>query len=113
MALFQANLIILFLFRTRLAGFFGLNLGLGQSGFLNALLETLHSTGGVHQFLLAGIKRMALAADFSVDFLNGRAGGKSIAASAFNYGVGIKLWVDGSFHNEEYGLILVGTPDSI
>ena len=52
-----------------------------------ALLETLHSTGGVKYAPLSGVKRVALAAYLNLEFLSGRAGGEGVAARAGNLGV--------------------------
>jgi len=52
-----------------LAGFFdGFDCGGGQS---NALFEPVYVSGGVNELLFAGVKRVALAADFRVNFGNG------------------------------------------
>ena len=46
------------------------------------LVETINTSTGVNQLLLAGIERVALGADFDSDVLLGRTSGKDIAASA-------------------------------
>ena len=72
----------LFLF---LAGVFGLRgLGLGQT-----LLEFVHATGGINEFLLSGIERMADVADTDDD---GRLGGTRldhVAAGATDFRIRI------------------------
>ena len=47
-----------------------------------SLVETVNTSTGVNQLLLAGIERVALGADFNSDVLLGRTSGKDIAASA-------------------------------
>ena len=49
-----------------------------------ALVETINTSTGVNQLLLAGIERVALGADFNSDILLGGAGGKNIATSTAN-----------------------------
>jgi hypothetical protein len=51
--------------------------------------ETLHSTGGIHQFLLSGEKRVTSRADFHADILHRRAGVDHVAAGAGDVGVEI------------------------
>ena len=51
---------------------------------IESLVETVNTSTGVNQLLLAGIERVALGADFNSDVLLGGAGGKSIATSATN-----------------------------
>ena len=51
---------------------------------VKSLVETVNTSTGVNQLLLAGIERVALGADLNSDFLLGGAGGKSIATSAAN-----------------------------
>jgi hypothetical protein len=54
---------------------------------LVALLETLHSTGGVKYAPLPGVERVALAAYLDLEFLSSRARGESMAARAGNFGI--------------------------
>ena len=49
-----------------------------------SLVETVNTSTGVNQLLLAGIERVALGADFNSDVLLGGAGGKSVATSTAN-----------------------------
>ena len=51
---------------------------------LNAesLVETVNTSTGVNQLLLAGIERVALGANFHTDILLGRTGGKDVATGA-------------------------------
>jgi len=48
------------------------------------LLESLNSTGGIHEFLLASIERMAHRADFCMDFLGRTASLERVATAAMN-----------------------------
>ena len=49
-----------------------------------ALLEAIHASAGIYQLLTAGVERMALGADFDLEFaLNGTAL-EGLAASAAN-----------------------------
>ena len=48
------------------------------------LLETIDTTAGVNQLLLAGIERVALGADFNAQLLLGRARHEGVAANAGN-----------------------------
>ena len=49
-----------------------------------ALLETIDTSAGIHQLLLAGVEGMALGADIHSKFLLGRAGFKRLTAHAAN-----------------------------
>ena len=52
-----------------------------------SLVETINTSTGVNQLLLAGIERVALGADFNTDLLLGGAGGEGVAASAADGGL--------------------------
>ena len=49
-----------------------------------SLVETINTSTGVDQLLLAGVERVALRADFNTDLLLGGTGCEHIAASAAN-----------------------------
>ena len=49
-----------------------------------SLVETVNTSTGVNQLLLAGVERVALRADFNSDVLLGGASGKSVATSTAN-----------------------------
>ena len=66
---------------------------------LVALLETLHSTGGVKYAPLSGVKRVALAAYFDLEFLSGRASDKGVAARTGNLGIIEIFGVNLFFHS--------------
>jgi hypothetical protein len=68
-----------------LRGVFGLR-GQGLGG---ALLEFVHAAGGVHEFLLAGVKRMADVADADDDRGFGGTRLDDVATGATNLGVHI------------------------
>ena len=51
------------------------------------LVETIDTSTGVNQLLLAGIERVALGADFNTDVLLGGAGRKDVATSTTNRGL--------------------------
>ena len=58
-----------------------------QASFLlqaESLVETVNTSTGVNQLLLAGIERVALGADFNSDVLLGGASSKDVTASATN-----------------------------
>jgi hypothetical protein len=67
-----------------LLGLCGLRcLSLARIGLRVLPAEALHSSGGVHQLLLAGKKRVAIRADFQVNgALVGGPGGKCVSACA-------------------------------
>ena len=54
---------------------------------VEALVETIDTSTGVNQLLLAGIERVALGADLNSDLLLGGAGGKGVTAGAANCGL--------------------------
>ena len=62
-----------------------------------SLVETVNTSTGVNQLLLAGIERVALGADFNTDLLLGGAGGEGVAASATDGGL-LVLRMDAFFH---------------
>ena len=52
-----------------------------------SLVETINTSTGVNQLLLAGIERVALGANFNTDILLGGTGGKSVTAGAADGGL--------------------------
>ena len=85
------------LFFLRCFRFCGFWRGLGLSGF-----EFLHSAGGVYDFLVAGEKRMAGAANFHMGGFCGRAGFYLVSASAGNDRFGMIFGMYFFFHNIIY-----------
>lgn len=63
------------------------------------LLKLLDPAGGINQFLLSGIKWMAIAADSDVNFVHCRAGFKVIAAAACDKALVI-LWMNSFLHGK-------------
>src|SRR5262245_49387217 len=57
---------------------------LGPAGLLEAPLEALDATAGVHELLLAGVEGMTLGADLDVQLRLGRTGLKLVPARAMN-----------------------------
>ena len=51
------------------------------------LVETVNTSTGVNQLLLAGVERVALGADFNTNVLLGGASGKDIATRATDRGL--------------------------
>ena len=51
------------------------------------LVETINTSTGVNQLLLAGIERVALGADLNADVLLGGAGRKDVATGTANRGL--------------------------
>ena len=82
----------------RVLGFFAYHFlaGLG----LDLGLEFFHASGGVDQFLLAGVKRMALAAKLGFDLGQSRAGGHSETASTSDLGIFVILGMNIVFHKK-------------
>ena len=70
-----------------------------MSGF-----EFLHSAGGVYDFLVAGEKRMAGAANFHMGGFCGRAGFYLVSAGAGDDRFGIILGMYFFFHNIIYNI---------
>ena len=52
-----------------------------------SLVETVNTSTGVNQLLLAGIERVALGADFDLDVLLGRTGSKNVTTSTTDGGL--------------------------
>src|SRR5947208_1446765 len=68
-------------------------------------LETLNAAGRIDQSLLAGVKRVALRADFEVKFLFGRACFERLAAGAPHDSVNV-IWMYVCFHQASSNLLL-------
>jgi hypothetical protein len=66
MALLKSNKLFACFGRSGFPGLFNLCRSLNGNRGLLALFELIYRTGCVQQFLLAGVKRMALATDFRV-----------------------------------------------
>jgi len=81
-----------------LARFFYLSSRLGLRRRGRALFKFIYGAGGVKQFLLARIKRMALAADFRMQFFLRGTRSKRVTAGAGNFGSGVKCRMDFVFH---------------
>ena len=54
---------------------------------IESLVETINTSTGVNQLLLAGIERVALGADFNSDVLLGGASRKDVTTGAANRGL--------------------------
>ena len=54
---------------------------------VESLIETVNTSTGVNQLLLAGIERVALGADFHTDVALGRAGSESVATCTADRGL--------------------------
>ena len=80
--------------------------GLGGLGLDHALLEFVHAPGGVHELLLAGVKRMAGVADADDNRGLGRAGLDDVAARATDLRFLI-LRVNVSFHKRPQNIPVV------
>jgi hypothetical protein len=78
--------------------------GLGGLGLGGALLELVHATGGVHEFLLAGVKRMADVADADDDDRLGGTRLDHVAAGATDFRVHI-FWMNVRLHKKDGKLI--------
>ena len=77
--------------------------GLRGGRFGGALLEFVHATGGVHEFLLAGVKWMAHVADTNDDGLLGGTRLDHVAAGATDFRVQI-LRMNVCFHKRPHNL---------
>ena len=64
---------------------------------VEALLESVNTSAGIDQLLLAGIEGMAIAANFNTDILLGGAYLELVAACALD-GSGLVLGMDSLFH---------------
>ncbi len=69
------------------------SLGFELCGFSGSFLEFIDGTCGVDQVLLACVERVAIRANFNMQLVLGRAGGKSIAAGANYFRICEILWV--------------------
>src|SRR5215210_6914882 len=71
----------------------------GAAGLLEAALEALDATAGIHQLLLAGVERVARRAHLDVDVRLRRPGLELVAAGAANVR-GDVFGVDSALHRE-------------
>jgi hypothetical protein len=62
--------------------------------------KTLDAACRIHEFLLPGIKRVALGTDFHADFLFRRSGGDFVAARTADHGLMVG-WMNIVLHNAE------------
>ena len=69
------------------------------------LVETVNTSTGVNQLLLAGIERVALGADLNTNVLLGRAGSKSVATGTADRGLFV-LGMDTFLHFVHLFLIM-------
>ncbi len=84
--------------RPGLSGLLRFNLGLFFGRDRCALLEFVHSTGSVNKFLLAGVERVAGAANFGMQFCLSGAGGKTVAAGAGYFGIRVIFRMNSLLH---------------
>src|SRR5699024_3398768 len=71
-----------------------------------SLVETINTSTGVNQLLLAGIEGVALGANFHTDVLLSGAGGEDVAASAAN-GRLLVVGMDSFLHVVHLFLVMV------
>ena len=74
-----------------------MNLRNDRSSLTVTFFVALNTSGGVNQFLFAGVKRMACRADLGADLFFCGACQECITAQALNGNFGI-IWVDTFFH---------------
>jgi hypothetical protein len=91
----------LFLFLLRRSGSGLRSLGLGE-----ALLEFVHATGGIHEFLCAGVKWMADIADADDDARLDGTGFDHVAARTTDFRI-LVLRVNISFHKRGENLAVI------
>jgi hypothetical protein len=75
-------------------------------GFGGALLEFVHAAGGVHEFLRAGVKRMAHVANAHDDGGLGGAGLDHVAAGATDFRINI-FWMNVRLHKKDKKAITI------
>ena len=73
---------------------------------IESLVETINTSTGVNQLLLAGIERVALGADLNSDVLIGRTGRKDVATGTADRGLFV-LRMDAFSHFVHLFLTLV------
>ena len=74
--------------------------GLGGLGLHQPLLKFVHPASGVHELLLAGVKRMADVANANDNDRPGRAGFDHVATGATDFRVHI-FWMNVRLHKKE------------
>jgi hypothetical protein len=75
--------------------------GLRGLGFGHALLEFVDAAGGINEFLLSGVERMAGVADTNNNHRFGRPGLNHVAASATYFRIHV-LWMNVLFHKRPH-----------
>ena len=89
-------------FRQLNEGWQGSHLVLGSwFGFGGSGLETVNSAGGIHDFLLTGVERVAVRANINAEFRHSCADFKSVAARARHFGFLEVFWVNFFSHVTE------------
>lgn len=73
--------------------FFGNSFGFKFRSLACSAFEFINGSGGINQVLLAGIERVAVGANFNMDFRFSGACGECIAASTNEFGLRVILWV--------------------
>jgi hypothetical protein len=73
--------------------------GLGGLRFGGALLELVHASGGIHEFLLTGVKRMAHVTNTDDNGRLGGAGLDHVATGATDFRVHI-FWMNVRLHKK-------------
>ncbi len=80
--------------------FLGDALALEFRAFACALFEFVDSTGDIQKILLAGKERVAVRANFNMEFLFGGTRGKGVAAGTNDFGICEICWVKVFFHSQ-------------
>jgi hypothetical protein len=78
--------------------FFGNAFGFEHTGLASALFEFIDGAGDIQQILLAGVERMAIGANFNMEFLFGGTRFECMSASTNYFGVGEICRVEILFH---------------
>jgi hypothetical protein len=89
---------------------FGRGGGLGGLRLGHALLEFIHAAGGIHEFLRAGVERVAGIANADNDGGFGGTRLDHVAAGATDFGIRI-FWMNVRLHKKDNKIITISLND--
>lgn len=83
---------------------------MGGLGLGHALLEFIHTAGGIHKFLGAGVEGMAGVADAQQNHGFGGAGFDHVAAGAADFRINV-FWMNVRLHKMDGNCITISRDD--
>jgi hypothetical protein len=81
--------------------FLGNLFGFKFSCFARSFLELFYGASDIQEILFASVERMAVVANFNMEFLFSGTRVESVAASTYNLGISKISWVEFFFHTDK------------